>query len=923
MKQTIDIKGITTSAAYEDGDCLAVLNMRRKNGAMQAVAPRRTVRSFAHDYVLLFVHKNAGYEHWIGIDKDNILCFIHSDNEKEELLRCKGKVSITQMGNLLNILDDTGLKYLLWKDGQYNLINLKLAGEQEPKESDLEKRIDVRVEGIRSATGVREIREYRQHNLPQNLSNTQRIDYARPLMQKALDIEARDGRLTGFFMACTAYELYDGSYVLCSRPVLLGQAFDEGTRYTAQTNINGSASDYLQNSLGFNGTRNTIPVLNEDGFSVKHMNTITAFRANQLANVANNTAHFPFLFSSMFFDGNTHDLFTNISANRLRLRLSTALPEQYSDIVKGLSVFITPQVQQYDLTDINLIEGRVDGNATHRIHSFVGKPKTNPELIKELENQLFYKVQSFSFEELNNLAGEWLDVDLKGKLGDNLYTQELLPIDHSRESIIPQRQYVYNSRLHVMNYKKIAVRSLPFEHFFPNGRINEDGFSSGQFASDLVARAGVAWWMAADIKLGLQTARTVRFRKPSGTSVLTSDELMPMISFPDTRASRLEIQSTYINTNGANVTRRWLLDFKKHPHYNFAYYLHPDLKPFGNTSHAGVLPAVPPESNTVEYVGNGIKVSATNNPMVFPVSNTYLVSTGEVLNATANVLNVSDRNFGQYPLYIATTQGFFMLAVGSEQIAYSHIVPSSSRIVPLSPVLCSTPYGIAFLSTRGLYLINGNEVVCLSLAIEEKSGLIEGTCIRGREDFLKFIQQADNLLYNSHEGELIIINKQYAFNYVYSFEQRMFYHSTEQIDTEVRNIEPKLLVLEKRSLKDYSLPAALLSDISFTTRPLRFGIEEIKKIQRVILRAAIWDMWTYEHFLCLYGSNDGVNFKLVRAMSAPKAQGMNHRDFDLGLMAACAYRYFILKFEAQVDDRTKIGGIDFIVRQNYRKDKMR
>ena len=165
-----------------------------------------------------------------------------SDDTKNFLCTVTSIPTITQIGNVLNILDNSGLKYLIWYESNYVLIDSNFDGDQTTF-NDPVGMIDLRVDAVTNSEGT-ELREFYtdspfgysslgEADLPAN--RQLRANAGNALLNKALSVVTRDGFLTGFCMICTAIELYDGSYILQSRPVLLCQANDLKTRYQNQT----------------------------------------------------------------------------------------------------------------------------------------------------------------------------------------------------------------------------------------------------------------------------------------------------------------------------------------------------------------------------------------------------------------------------------------------------------------------------------------------------------------------------------------------------------------------------------------------------------------------------------------------------------------------------------------------------------------
>ena len=120
MKKSIDIHGISTTAVYQDGDCMKLVNLRKKNGVHKPVASRKVIRSTQQQYVYELQHNlpNTG-ENLIGVRNNNI--YLVGESSETLITSTTGFKSITQIGNLLNVLDDNGIKTLFWNATYGNL----------------------------------------------------------------------------------------------------------------------------------------------------------------------------------------------------------------------------------------------------------------------------------------------------------------------------------------------------------------------------------------------------------------------------------------------------------------------------------------------------------------------------------------------------------------------------------------------------------------------------------------------------------------------------------------------------------------------------------------------------------------------------------------------------------------------------------
>jgi hypothetical protein len=174
---------------------------------------------------------------------------------------------------------------------------------------------------------------------------------------------------------------------------------------------------------------------------------------------------------------------------------------------------------------------------------------------------------------------------------------------------------------------------------------------------------------------------------------------------------------------------------------------------------------------------------------------------------------------------------------------------------------------------------------------------------------------------------LILINKNSEFNYVLNIPGISFYQSSESITQEVKNAFPELLVMDGNKLKSYAGAEANNAHVSFITRPLTFEIEDIKKLDRMILRGVFHDLVYVgepetgkKSILAISHSNDGVNFHTTRGRILESG---DYRDIDMGLMARTKSRWFMLSFGAKIAEGSRISFLDSMIAREYTNEKMR
>ena len=822
MKKTVEIKGISTTSTYTDGDCASVVNMRRKNGVLKPVSPRKVVMTLAHQYDELFVHQlpTTG-ENWIGI-RGGIVYFIKTiaTTPTEEPLCAVSTaiaVTITQIGNILNILDSDGLKYLIWYDGAYRLIDTNFDGAQTDSVLGPVK-VELRVTNEIDIDNKTSLRYYRGNTLYENTGKyDDTIDDKRQeyfgLINKSLSINNQDGYLNGFIFACTAIELYDGSFILHSNPVLLCQSFDSGTRYE-NIQIRNQSCNYENNKMIFYSGLYKDKTINSNGYFTENRNDFyNLLNGDDYSGGNHEEPVLTNLFQNVLgvncyraesdgFTINSDYLYCVTSLNKLQFKIPNIVNEKYKSIIKSVSVFITKESNNQifnSLDDITCTGSSYfvfNGFKWDKVYNFTTKTLTNKELIKKLESsQQFYKVREIPFDELQTITpNTWIDIDLKGKLGDNLVNQDELPVDNfTHHTLQPQKQMIYNAKLHAMDYKTVLSHGWPLGYFYPNQ-------GAGQFPVYNSTEDGGGWIVAVDIKTETGTSKVVRYQQAAIGTIEMPNGLSAMLSYPDSRAIKMTVTRVYYDSH-VSTWKSQVKEFKltASVSHNYAYYLSLDLKPIvleysGNVSAPLTIPA---EVQREQIYRNGIKVSGLNNPFYYPSNTTLTVGTGIIRNAGTNAIRMSDGQFGQYQLYVFTSEGIYALETGTT-VSYNRISPASLEI-PTSDVICATPFGVVFVGQRGLYVINGQEVKMLTERVEQAARNCNIT--HPSVDFLTFVRTSlKTILYNHAQNELILVGTG-TYNYVLNVTEGMIYLSTESVAVDVKNVSPKLLVLDQKTIE--------------------------------------------------------------------------------------------------------------------------
>lgn len=518
-----------------------------------------------------------------------------------------------------------------------------------------------------------------------------------------------------------------------------------------------------------------------------------------------------------------------------------------SDLFTSLSLFITPEVDIYDMS-VNGHKGSVHYRYAAESYAFACyKPyvRKKDEVIADLMNSPFYLLREYSVNELESLAKD-PRVDLSSPEYDgllsNIIQQPMLSVEAtSRASYLPKYTYQYNGRLHIANYNTITFRGYPLDAFYLHNHSvkvemggnflgvlpNLDSFydsywqvsstvykylrNSDSLINDAVMLkmqqiGDVFAQIVVDIETSNGITKVVRCIDTNsiydGLGNLREACLNSLLTYPDYRAKRMYIRLFAFIDN--STIQSWGRTFDLTPHriYNLSYYIAPDLLPnnlyppenlsegeyteyiSGNSALENQLKE---ELNTTEFFPNGLKVSKTDNPIFFPVENTYQIGSSEVLAMCSNSIAVGTGQTGAAPLYVFCSDGIYALFVDSSgEMTYTNARVIARDVLNNPRSVTPIDAGVAFTTDRGLMLIAGEQV-------QEIGQPAEGDVLRYTDDhsadFIKiaegaFTKVADfpNTLcdktdfltyltgaivnYNHNERELMISNPEKDYSYI-------------------------------------------------------------------------------------------------------------------------------------------------------------
>lgn len=448
---------------------------------------------------------------------------------------------------------------------------------------------------------------------------------------------------------------------------------------------------------------------------------------------------------------------------------------KYSDLVRGVTVFVTDGVNLYDTvvdqtpTTLNVANtmwsdyicydsgyGKhvVDQRGTTQKYFLPLKLRSDKSILNDLESTgQFYKV--FSLGLVGNNTWESSASYIGEHVLDNLTTQNRLEYDdyYSHCDKSAKSIYSYNGRLILANVLRGFFEG--YSHFigYPNTSTSYD----------------VYVWIKTDVG-----DRIVH------KTITSTEKLWLYFYYPDPRAYKVQIGDTPYN-------------LKEHGSLNGAYYMMSTL-PVGNETGPGVASSTPTTNTTEEYLENHIYMSEVNNPFVFYAQGDYTVGTGRIFGITSLTTALSQGQFGEYPLLAFSSSGIWALSIAST--GYFTACHPMSREVALenNPCLTQTDGAVFFASKKGLMVVVGNQVKCVSEQLSGKKETFVGVTDLG--NFVDFLNTAI-IAYDYRDSMLWIFDKTHTACWVYSIKSGTFgkyEFGTSKAVTNVVNYYPDYLI---------------------------------------------------------------------------------------------------------------------------------
>ena len=664
-----------------------------------------------------------------------------------------------------------------------------------------------------------------------------------------------------------ALKLYDGSYVHHTVPIFLG----------------GGAKRFFDAKMVYTKYQKTISSARPDG----SLTTVTRYKTYVNATGTRNA----YKFVSKL--GNADDF------------------QNWKDIIQSIDMFITPPIL-YPKINSDLVEcGEPTLNEpTEELFTYTlpfifqdkaGSDEENEGVKDAILNgtRLFYKVRSFPIDNLSALSEGYEQKNSKQlSYTENLYTHEVLPDDYRSNSVyIPEINYTINRRL----------VSIGMTEFFGRGMEALYGLTYTTALGSSVWRADKKYSFFYEILDNDGLVKCVKSRSsykiPSlswkninySTEGYYASDVAQILFYPDTRCQAVNV----IDANG-NIVR---LEMKAHPYLNCAYYIGDVSKTLGDLAFASGSTLVESRQGST-YGDDYLFQSALENPFYYPVSGRIKLSASLVAVASISTA-LSEGQYGQFDLYAFTDNGIWALTPNDEGV-YTRFNPLSRDVCISSSAAVCLDQAVVFITKRGVMLLDGSKITCLSPNMNGEHYVMEDAAItvlnkvdpdleydfalRDGNPFMKFMTDnsagGTQIAYDYTGSRLIFFNPHYHYQYVYMLQTNTWHKSLMPLqkndvsiyDIKILNSYPDCYMFcrdEESGLHLYNWSTVLdVSDKTtevasvIATRPFDLGETDVlKTINHLKIRGH------YERYrtladgtkkprvsYMLFGSQDGFNF---------------------------------------------------------------
>lgn len=775
----IQLRGISRNPSdrmTEDGGVAESMNVFLDN---DEIAPVITPNDVTTDLGLpknlladrIFVHKTANYEHIITQEDEYVYAYVNG--EKQEILYEEGLIlnDINSIGNTIIVATDQSVHYALWKGEEYKYIGNQipvpiiqfetLGNDDETFQGKNSGVLYLDTSG--EVTGRMSIATFDKEAWEQAARDVHETEETNAyLSQVRTELWAEIQKLKtkignwGYFtcprLARYAIQLYDGSYVYHSVPILIGPGYEKWI------SVRGGSAD--------------------------------------------SSATGDALYGAIYY---TINLYYKAIAKLIKWDV-----QGWEDIITGVDIFISTDIAYPQINEE--FASCEDGGGEIYFKGY-NRPF---ELTKKeiLSKGNFYKIKSIAVRDLNGLKdGIDLHEDAEVENTETLATKERLTSDYmTSHKVIPASMDVFNNSL-LINASKIE---LPDAYPLLNGvfcnaniaysddKVNHQEEKQYRFRFYIRRTDGEEYVVMAKNPEGGLYLKTpfVTNNLPSVLNKSYYADPMAWIAYPDVNCYRVDV-----DFGGGDVAT---FEMSQHPLLSCSYAFVGMATYLSEAQIAGDGVLDEYEKKTYS-VNNQIMISQTNNPFIFPAGGRFTLQS-KVLGIAMATTALSQGQFGQFPLYVFTEDGIWAMETAADG-TFVTSKPLSRDVCTNPDSIVSIDQAVVFVTDKGVMLLQGSQFTKLSAFMNGRHYVIEPTAetiiqnqdgfcdlvpaISDTASFIAFVKKA-RVAYDYTGRRLIFIREDLSYQYVYKLDTQTW-HKISLGLTSPTNSYPECLAWETKT----------------------------------------------------------------------------------------------------------------------------
>lgn len=636
-----------------------------------------------------------------------------------------------------------------------------------------------------------------------------------------------------------------------------------------------------------------------------------------------------------------------------------SIEEKWKDIVSGVDVFVSEQVYPYNqganfdaqknlfsyaliskANNINQVKGTSYGYVDlpdEYYNHYYGRAKqdlydvakdvfnfgdfnvrVNWQIIKiapventkeKLENiSQFYLAHSFDFDEIKKGVDDtgfenYTTIKLKEGTLSSLVVRHPLSDDDqlSNCAFLNAHLTTYNQRLHLFDYNlQHAKPTVPSRQ---NGQIYRYDSYGELYKLQVFIRTA-------------QGERIVECDADEGDYNFSTDTTW--FFYPHNGAYRavLYFKGTDNKTNIAS------LNLKQHPILNGAYWMADTID--GSMTITSVVDsdnAVCAQVDDISHYPNAVLQSNVATPFLFPSSLMTSLGVQKISALSSAAKALSQGQFGQFPLYAFTSEGVWALEVSSTG-TYTAKQPITRDVCRNSNAVTQLDSAVIFPTDRGIMLLSGSQVQCISEAINSEYPF-DVRKLPGFEKlhnmlnhkpstdkclptlpFSEFLKQCQ-MIYDYVHQRIIVYAPNITYAYVLSLKTKQWGMMFSNITSHLNAYPEALAVDANNNVLNFSVQNAEAVKCLYVTRPLKLEAANVLKTIDTLIQRGMFSKGNVS--TVLYGSRDLQNWHLV----------WSSKDHYLQGFRGSPYKFFQIAGVASLSPDENIFGasVSFVPRQ--------